>query len=144
MSMPVLVPLIADSLKLDKSAKISSQRKAGPCQRQIAHELISEEGVSVSRACRLVSFPRSQFYYSIRKNDNAVITALQELAFKHPDYGFRKLFSYLRMAGHKWNHKRIYRVYKLLKLNKRRKGKRRLPLSFFSVTDGTSCQTAFH
>jgi putative transposase len=81
----------------------------------------------VSRACRIVSFPRSQFYYSIRKNDNAVITALQELAFKHPNYGFRKLFSYLRRAGHKWNHKRIYRVYKLLKLNKRRKGKRRLP-----------------
>lgn len=81
----------------------------------------------MSRACRLISFPRSQFYYSSRKNDNTVIAALQELAFKHPNYGFRKLFSYLRRAGHKWNHKRVYRVYKLLKLNKRRKGKRRLP-----------------
>ncbi|WP_148230517.1 IS3 family transposase [Chitinophaga pinensis] len=105
-----------------------NKKRLGPAtQRQIAHELVSEEGISVSRACRLVSFPRSQFYYNSRKNDNAVIIALQELAFKHPNYGFRKLSSYLRRAGHKWNHKRIYRVYRLLKLNKRRKGKRRLP-----------------
>ncbi len=53
--------------------------------------------------------------------------ALQELAFKHPSYGFRKLFAYLRRSGKNWNHKKVYRVYKLLKLNKRRKGKRRLP-----------------
>ncbi len=56
-----------------------------------------------------------------------MIEALQELAFKHPSYGFRKLFAYLRRSGKNWNHKKVYRVYKLLKLNKKRKGKRRLP-----------------
>jgi len=56
-----------------------------------------------------------------------VVDALQELAFKHPSYGFRKLFAYIRRAGNAWNHKKVYRVYKLLKLNKKRKGKRRLP-----------------
>lgn len=81
----------------------------------------------MSRACRLASLPRSQFYYSSKKNDTAVIEALQELAFKHPSYGFRKLFAYLRRSGKLWNHKKVYRVYKLLKLNKKRKGKRRLP-----------------
>lgn len=81
----------------------------------------------MSRACKIVSLPRSQFYYSSKKNDTAIIEALQELAFKHPCYGFRKLFAYLRRSGKTWNHKKVYRVYKLLKLNKKRKGKRRLP-----------------
>jgi len=53
--------------------------------------------------------------------------ALQELAAAHPTYGFRKLFAYLRRAGHGWNHKKVYRIYRQLKMNKRRKGKRRLP-----------------
>lgn len=81
----------------------------------------------MSRACKLVDLPRSQFYYTTRKDDTELIDALQKLAFKHPTYGFRKLFSYLRRDGRNWNHKKVYRVYKLLKFNKKRKGKRRLP-----------------
>jgi putative transposase len=70
---------------------------------------------------------RSDYYYRSVKDDAAVIMELQALAEQHPSYGFRKLFAYLRRKGHVWNHKRVYRVYRLLKLNKRRKGKRRLP-----------------
>lgn len=81
----------------------------------------------MSRACKIVSLPRSQYYYPTRKDDREVIEALQELAFRHPSYGFRKLFAYIRRSGKTWNHKKVYRVYKLLKLNKKRRGKRRLP-----------------
>ena len=67
------------------------------------------------------------YYYKSQKDDTEVIEVLQDLAFKHPTYGFRKLYAYIRRSGKQWNHKRIYRVYKLLKLNRKRKGKRRLP-----------------
>ena len=96
-------------------------------QKQLSEELVADYGVSVSRACKLLSLPRSCFYYRSSKDDQQVIAALQELAEAHPAYGFRKLFAYLRRAGHGWNHKKVYRVYRLLLLNKRRKGKRRLP-----------------
>ncbi|SHF53742.1 putative transposase [Cnuella takakiae] len=100
----------------------------GPAtKRQLSVEIVRERKIPVSRACKLVSLPRSQFYYQSAKDDRQVIEALQELAFQHPTYGFRKLFAYMRRSGKTWNHKKVYRVYKLLKLNKRRKGKRRLP-----------------
>ena len=52
---------------------------------------------------------------------------LLELAQGRPEQGFGKLFQRLRRLDHKWNHKRVYRIYCSLKLNKRRKGKKRLP-----------------
>jgi putative transposase len=68
----------------------------GPAtQKQLSEELVADYGVSVSRACKLLSLPRSCFYYRSSKDDQQVIAALQELAEAHPAYGFRKLFAYL-------------------------------------------------
>jgi putative transposase len=89
--------------------------------------MVREEKLPVSRACKLISLPRSQYYYKSLKDDTAVIDALHKLSADHPTYGFRKLFAYLRRDGHDWNHKKVYRVYRQLKMNRRRKGKRRLP-----------------
>ncbi len=61
------------------------------------------------------------------RKDEPVIAALQAAVERYPAYGFSKLFKILRRQGYRWNHKRIYRVYCLLKLNLRRKGKKRLP-----------------
>jgi hypothetical protein len=38
------------------------------------------------------------YYYKSQKDDTEVIEALQDLAFKHPTYGFRKLFAYIRRS----------------------------------------------
>ena len=59
-------------------------------------EIVKEYNIAVSRACKIVDLVRSQYYYNSRKDDSEVIESLQELAFKHPSYGFRKLFVYLR------------------------------------------------
>jgi len=66
-------------------------------------------------------------YRAKPKDDGPIIDALTELVEEHSDLGFGKFFQMLRKQGKPWNHKRVYRVYKLLKLNKKRKYKRRLP-----------------
>ncbi len=67
------------------------------------------------------------YYYQSRKDDHEVIDILNRLADKHPTEGFWQLFDRLRKQGHPWNHKRVYRVYKSIGMNLKRKRKRRLP-----------------
>lgn len=54
--------------------------------------------------------------------------ALNALVEKHPRWGFWLCFHRLRLMGHPWNHKRVYRVYKAMKLNLPRRKKQRLPV----------------
>lgn len=56
-----------------------------------------------------------------------MIKALQAAVDRYPAYGFGKLFKILRRWGRPSNHKRIYRLYCALSLNKWRRGKKRLP-----------------
>lgn len=60
--------------------------------------------------------------------DQLVVEALRGLAEQKPGLGFWKLYRRLRRLGHCWNHKRVHRVYCLLKLNLRRRAKKRIPL----------------
>lgn len=85
--------------------------------------------LSQRQACKVVKLPRSSFAYSKvgRIKDDPIIEALTFLVDKHPSIGFWKCFHRLRRAGHLWNHKRVYRVYINMKLNIRRRAKKRLP-----------------
>ena len=53
--------------------------------------------------------------------------ALNALIEKHPRWGFWMCYDRLRLAGHWWNHKRVYRVCTAMKLNLPRGKKRRVP-----------------
>jgi len=87
-----------------------------------------EHGVSIRQGCRAVDIPRSTYDYQQKaKDDQAIIDALLELTGKLPAIGFWQSYHRLRAAGHSWNHKRVYRVYTDLKLNIRRRAKKRLP-----------------
>lgn len=67
------------------------------------------------------------FYYSSSKDDTEVIDKLKELADSKPTRGFPYYFGRIRNEGLIWNRKRVKRVYNKMKLNLRRKHKRRLP-----------------
>lgn len=77
----------------------------------------------------MLSLSRAVYCYQPdTRRDEAVIGVLTGLAKRYPRNGFKKLFQVLRRQGQVWNHKRLHRIYCLLKLNFRRKGKQRLPV----------------
>ena len=88
---------------------------------------MKEEGLSIARACAIVCLCRSMWYYRSRRDDTEVIDKLTELAESKPNRGFDWLYNRIRKQGHKWNRKRVLRVYRLLGMQLRRKTRKRLP-----------------
>ena len=87
-----------------------------------------EHGLSLRRACNAFGLSRTVYRYQPKTSeDGLVIETLVNLAERFPRFGFGKLFPLVRRQQPTWNHKRVYRVYCELKLNLRRKGKKRLP-----------------
>lgn len=94
--------------------------------------LISIWSLSIVKACDIAKLSRRAWYRGdpakrADKQDAPVIEALNEIIEKHNRWGFWKCFYRLRNLGHGWNHKRVRRVYKAMKLNRKRRRKRRLP-----------------
>lgn len=85
--------------------------------------------MSERRACSLTRLSRTVFHYRRKRaNKNREIEeALARLAALLPEMGFGKFFAMLLRDGKGWNYKRVHRVYCEMKLNKRRRHKRRLP-----------------
>lgn len=83
--------------------------------------------VSITRACKVIRFPKSMYYYESVKDDSEVITKLLEMAALRPKEGQDKMHQRLRLEGYNWNRKRIRRLYLKLGLNMRRRSKKRIP-----------------
>jgi putative transposase len=90
--------------------------------------MVTTHKISQRQACKAVSLPGSSSRYTRKpKEDDALINELQLLIDKHPNIGFWQSFYRIRRKGFSWNHKRVYRVYIKLKLNIRRRCRKRLP-----------------
>lgn len=84
--------------------------------------------MSKRQACALFSIHESTYYHRAEpKDDGPVRERLAELAELHSRWGFWMMHHHLRAMNHKWNHKKVYRVYTEMGLNLRRKYKKRLP-----------------
>lgn len=92
---------------------------------------MSEEmQVPVSRACSAVRLSRAAYYRPVvdrAVRDAEIIAALNELVAIELRWGFWKCYDRLRQMGRAWNHKRVYRIYCDMRLNQKRRTKRRLP-----------------
>lgn len=84
--------------------------------------------ISYRQACICLNIARSSCFYKLKeKDDSIVIEQLELLASKHAAIGFWQCYHRLRRKGFEWNHKKVYRVYTAIKLNIRRRAKKRLP-----------------
>jgi putative transposase len=94
-------------------------------------QLVEAQSVPVTVACAVIDLPRSSWYYVSRPTDDAedrrIEDFLRDCVARRPRRGFGKCFTRARRMGYDWNHKRVYRVYKALGLNLRRRVKHRLP-----------------
>jgi len=85
-------------------------------------------GLSERRACRLLSMSRTSYRYQPQPStDGPIITVLEQLAEAHPRWGFGKMMQRISKRDYGWNHKRVRRIYRQLKLNLRVKPKKRFP-----------------
>ncbi|MCX5746550.1 MAG: IS3 family transposase [Proteobacteria bacterium] len=63
------------------------------------------------------------------KEPTALLAKMRELATQRPRFGYRRICELLRRRGHKVNHKRVYRLYRLDGLHVRTKRRRRFAAS---------------
>jgi len=95
----------------------------------MAQELVNERGISVQMACTIFGISSTCYRYIPKLRDENIVIADWLLCLTHnqKNWGFGLCFLYLRnIKGFRWNHKRVYRIYRELELNMRIKPKRRL------------------
>lgn len=98
-------------------------------RREMATWAVKSKGSSIRRACTLFAVSETCYRYEPKlSNENEQIADwLVRLTHNQRNWGFGLCYLFLRnVKGLRWNHKRVYRIYRLLELNLRIKPKRRL------------------
>lgn len=97
-------------------------------KRPLVLMLRAQHGFGERLVFEAVGPSRSVARYERRPDrDDAMVAVLLELAERRPKRGFDKLYLLIRRRGVNWNYKRVYRVYCELRLNRRRRVKKRIP-----------------
>lgn len=92
---------------------------------QVAY--VQARGVSIRRACALLSVARSALRYKSRlaQRDAPVLTVMRELAVQYPRYGYRRIQVFLARRGHVMSADRTHRLWRHAGLQVPRKRPRR-------------------
>lgn len=98
-------------------------------RREAVAHLRAEHAVSERRACQVLGAERSVVRYRSRRGDDAAVRArLRALASERRRFGYRRLGYLLAREGMVLNHKKLRRLYRLEKLQVRRRGGRKRAL----------------
>ena len=74
-------------------------------------------GMSERKACAWLKIRRKSYRYRRKKADNAkLVKRIKELALRHPRFGYRRIWALLVRAGESINVKKVYRLWRELKL----------------------------
>lgn len=95
----------------------------------MAKEVVAQRGIAIRRACQVFSVSESCYRYKSKVDveNEQIANWLIRLTDNNRNWGFGLCFLYLRnLKGFKWNHKRVYRIYRELELNLRIKPRKRL------------------
>lgn len=95
----------------------------------MAKQTLTTRGLNIRQACRAFGISETCYRYQPKlSSENAEIADwLVRLTHNQRNWGFGLCFLYLRnVKGYRWNHKRVYRIYRELELNLRIKPKKRL------------------
>ena len=98
-------------------------------RREMAQKAVQQYGLSIRLACLIFSVSQTCYRYKAKMDveNETIANWLLRLTDNHRNWGFGLCYLYLRnVKGFKWNHKRIYRIYKALELNLRIKPRKRL------------------
>jgi putative transposase len=90
---------------------------------------VKSKGRSVRRSCELFAVSETCYRYvpKLSSENDQIADWLVRLTHNQRNWGFGLCYLFLRnVKGLPWNHKRVYRIYRLLELNLRIKPKRRL------------------
>jgi len=81
----------------------------------------------VTTACDTATISRGSYYYQPKSHDDDEVKQQLELAIdKRPRRGFPKIFDAIRRQGYRWNHKKVYRVYRENEFQLKSRKKQRL------------------